>query len=216
MIVRRYARFVAFLVVGAIAAGLAAQRFGWAPALLIGFDIGTLVFFLTLISMFRGATADSMRERSQANEPDHGSLLLLSMAIAGVTIAGVWTELASISAGPGEGDRPMIALAMGSLVLAWLFANVLGAIHYAHLWYLRGPDGKDARGLDFPGPCLDPDYFDFAYFAAVLSMTFQVSDVAITSKHMRRLALVHGLVAFLFNFSVIALSVNLVTGVMGT
>lgn len=214
----RYWRFLVFFITGAFVTALLWPRMGPAPSVLIGFDTGALIFFATLVSLFN-ANADQMRERSQANEPDHTSLLVLAMLIAAVTIIGVWTELIAISSDKTADNRAMIALAMVSLGLVWLFANALGAIHYAHLWYLRGPDGKDCGGLNFPGPgdSTDdsPDYWDFAYFAAVLSMTFQVSDVTIGAKTIRRLVLVHGLVAFLFNFSVIALSVNLVTGVLG-
>lgn len=216
--IRRYWRFAAFLLIGIVVTALLWPRMDAAPAVLIGFDVGALIFFVTLISLFNASAAE-MRERSQANEPDHQWLLLLSMLIAAVTIAGVWTELLALSdAGPGE-KAPTIALATGSLTLVWLFANALGAIHYAHLWYLRSPEGKDAGGLNFPGPDdgadLSPDYWDFSYFAVVLSMTFQVSDVEISSKPIRRLATLHGMVAFLFNFSVIALSVNLLTNLLG-
>ena len=40
-------------------------------------------------------------------------------------------------------------------------------------------------------------------------MTFQVSDVQITSRTIRRLALLHGLISFLFNTIVAALTINL-------
>lgn len=221
--IHRYARFLAFLATAASVVASLWTRMDPAPAILIGFDVGALVFFTTLVSLFRGATADEMRERAQANEPDHHWLLALAMLIAAVTVAGVWTELLAISTAGASEKGPTIALAAISLSIVWLFANALAAIHYAHLWYLRGGDGEDAGGLDFPSPGRgrdsipdpSPDYWDFSYFAVVLSMTFQVSDVQITSKPVRRLALIHGLVAFLFNFSVIALSVNLLTSVLG-
>ena len=210
----RYARFVGFLLTGLVVGLLAWSRMGPAPAVLVGFDAGVLVFFVSLVGLFRAGSAASMRQRSQANEPDHHLLLWLAMGIAGVTITAVWSEVLVISENKGGDNRAMIALALFSLALAWLFANALGAIHYAHLWYLRGPGGKDARGLDFPGTDIHPDYWDFIYFATVLSMTFQVSDVTISAKSIRRLVILHGLVAFLFNISVIALSVSVVTGVL--
>ena len=196
-----------------------ANTVGFCAAVLIGFDAGALVFFITLVSLFRGATATSMRQRAQANEPDQALLLILAIAIAGITSAGVWVEFFAIQALPTEERTAMVALAGFSLAMVWLFANALGAIHYAHCWYLPGPDGGDARGLDFPDAAIDPDFWpdygDFAYFAAVLSMTFQVSDVEISRKPLRRLVLVHSLIAFLFNISVIALTVSLVSNMLG-
>lgn len=212
--IRRYARFASFLITSLIVMLLAWRPFGMVPAVLIGFDAGVLVFFATLVSLFSGGTAASMRQRSQANEPDHHLLLWLALGIAAVTITAVWAEVLAISANKGGDNRAMLLLATSSLALAWAFANTLGAIHYAHLWYLRGPDGKDARGLDFPGDEAHPDYWDFLYFTTVLSMTFQVSDVTISARPLRRLVIVHGLVAFFFNISVIALSVSVVTGVL--
>lgn len=212
--IRRYARFAAFMVTGVVVTLVAWRPFGMVPAVLIGFDAGVLVFFASLISLFRAGTATSMRQRSQANEPDHHLLLWLALAIAAITVTAVWAEILAISDNRTGDNRSMLLLATISLALAWLFANVLGAIHYAHLWYLRGPDGRDAQGLDFPRDEAHPDYWDFVYFTTVLSMTFQVSDVTISNKSIRRLAIIHGLVAFLFNISVIALSVSVVSGVL--
>ncbi len=212
--IRRYARFAGFLMTFLGVMLLAWRPLGMVPAVLIGFDAGVLVFFATLVSLFSGGTAASMRQRSQANEPDHHLLLWLALGIAAVTITAVWAEVLAISANKEGDNRAMLLLATTSLALAWAFANTLGAIHYAHLWYLRGPDGKDTRGLDFPGDEAHPDYWDFIYFTTVLSMTFQVSDVTISARPIRRLVIVHGLVAFLFNISVIALSVSVVTGVL--
>lgn len=207
----RYARFVGFLVTAMIGTALLWQPLGAAPAILAGFDAGVLVFFASLVSLVRAATAGAMRARSQANEPDHHLLLLSALAIAGVIIMAVWTEMIAISGQHDSAKNIMLALAMLSLALAWLFANALGAIHYAHCWYLPGANGGDAAGLDFPGGETQPDYWDFTYYTITLSMTFQVSDVTITSQSLRRIAIAHGLIAFLFNISVIALSVSLVT-----
>jgi uncharacterized membrane protein len=212
--IRRYSRFAAFLITGVVIMLAAWRPFGMVPAVLIGFDAGVLVFFASLVSLFKAGTAASMRQRSQANEPDHHLLLWLALAIAAITITAVWAEILAISNDHAGDNRAMLLLATTSLALAWLFSNVLGAIHYAHLWYLRGKDGEDARGLDFPRDEAHPDYWDFVYFTTVLSMTFQVSDVTISAKPIRRLAIIHGLVAFLFNISVIALSVSAVSGVL--
>lgn len=212
--IHRYARFAAFLLTGLVVTLVAWQPLGLVPAVLIGFDAGVLVFFASLVSLFSGGSAATMRQRSQANEPDHHVLLWLALGIVAITITAVWAEILVISADKSGDNRAMLLLATASLALAWLFANVLGAMHYAHLWYLRGADGKDRRGLDFPGDDIHPDYWDFIYFTTVLSMTFQVSDVTISSRPIRRLVIVHGLAGFLFNISVLALSVSVVTGAL--
>lgn len=213
--IRRYWRFLAFLATGALVTALCWQRLGPAAAALLGFDAGAIVFFAALVSLVRGAGTATMRERSQANELDHHLLLVLSMGTVAITLLGVWTELGAISVAADDKKGAIVGLSAISLAIVWFFANALAAIHYAHLWYLSGDDGEDCRGLDFPAADMAPDYLDFAYYALVLSMTFQVSDVTTSSKSMRRLALVHSLVAFIFNITVIALSVSLVTSMLG-
>ena len=88
------------------------------------------------------------------------------------------------------------------------------ALRYAHEYYERraGCDQVEG-GLEFPQEDR-PDYLDFTYFSLVLGMTFQVSDVQITSRKLRRLATLHGLISFLFNTIIVALTVNLAAGKM--
>jgi len=82
------------------------------------------------------------------------------------------------------------------------------ALHYAHEFY----DETAGRGMAFPGDDPHPDYLDFIYFSFVIGMTSQVSDVAITSKLIRRTATAHGVVSFLFNAALLALTVNIAAG----
>jgi uncharacterized membrane protein len=100
-----------------------------------------------------------------------------------------------------------------TLFLSWLATHILFAIRYAHEYYTpnRSADRSDSQqqgGLEFPHEPA-PDYWDFLYFALVLGMTFQVSDVQITARTLRRLATVHGLLSFLFNTIIVALMVNI-------
>ena len=95
------------------------------------------------------------------------------------------------------------------MILSWLMVHLVFTFHYAHKYYSIA----EVPGLDFPGKEHDePDYLDFAYFAFVIGCTFQVSDVAITSRSIRRLALLHGLLSFVLNTFVVALTVNMLAG----
>ena len=100
-----------------------------------------------------------------------------------------------------------VALASSTIFLAWLFVAVVFAQHYAHIYYLK--PGQ----LVFPGTDA-PDYLDFTYFSVVLSMCCQTSDVAITSSSLRRLVMLHSVVSFFFNVIIIAITVNVVAGVL--
>jgi uncharacterized membrane protein len=109
------------------------------------------------------------------------------------------------------GSGGVLALVVGvlSVILSWLFLNVMFAIHYAHGYY--GNFGDQHTGLEFPDTP-KPDYWDFAYFSIVIGMTFQVSDVQITSNYLRRVVLLHSVIAFFFNVFIIAITVNIVAG----
>ena len=97
-------------------------------------------------------------------------------------------------------------------LLSWLFLHIVFALHYAHEYYGERSDDQ-IGGLKFPGQ-QSPDYWDFVYFSFVIAMTSQVSDVAITSKVIRRVATVHGVLSFFFNVSVLALTVNMVSNLI--
>ena len=101
-----------------------------------------------------------------------------------------------------------VALVAVTLLLSWLISHVVFAFRYAHEFYSRDQGGPGVDGgLDFPEE-KEPDYLDFLYFALVLGMTFQVSDVQITSRKLRRVATLHGLLSFLFNTVIVALTIN--------
>lgn len=109
-----------------------------------------------------------------------------------------------------------VMLSMGSVIVSWWLVHTIFTMHYAHLYYTTHPGDdkhKPIGGLQFPGH-EDPDYLDFVYFSFVLGTTFQVSDVEISSRRIRRLALVHGLIAFAFNTAILALSINVVSSLI--
>jgi uncharacterized membrane protein len=111
-----------------------------------------------------------------------------------------------------HGGPIVLIKVIATLLLTWLFANVMYALHYTHLYYSPGAaEGKDAGGLDFPGN-KDPDYLDFGYFAFTLGMTFQTADVAISGRPIRHIAMLHTFAAFIYNIGVIAFTINAIGG----
>jgi uncharacterized membrane protein len=176
-----------------------------APSFLLGFDLGALTFVGLQLREFSQATPISMREKARRQDAGRWGILWSGVAFSAVVLVALGTEL---QAGK-TGGLLAIAVAAASIMLSWAFLNTLFALHYAHGYY--GDYGKPHEGLDFPGE-EEPDYWDFAYFAVVVGMTFQVSDVQVTSRYLRRMVLVHGVIAFFFNVFIIAVSVNVVAG----
>ena len=211
----RYLNFWLFVAALVVVGGVVGSILGAARGVLLGFDAGALVYVATTLWRLSGSDAGDMRARAKANDPDHHVLLLVALMIVCVVLVAVWVELT----GAGGSKGLSVAISGATLLIAWVFSNLLFALHYAHLFYIPGDDSdapgrgdgedQDSGGLDFPGDEM-PDYGDFAYFSFVLGMTFQVSDVSITSKRIRRLALYHSIAAFLFDIIVVALSVSLI------
>ena len=198
---RRYSRFSLFFVAVLVAGAVATNWLAPVPAALAGFDVGTVVFMAALAWSLSDDDAEDMRQRAVENEPDQHILLVIGLVIAGAVIGAVGFETMSMKG-------PEVALSIVTLALSWAFANLLFALHYAHSWYVDA-DGKDRRGIDFPGK-EDPRYWDFVYFSFVVGMTFQVSDTDITRTHVRRVVLAQSIVAFWFNIGVLALSVSVI------
>ena len=174
-------------------------------ALLLGFDIGALTFLGMVAWLFNKASPEQMRSQAKAQDSGRWGFLWSCIVLTGVVMVALGTELHSSK----DGGAGSIVLSSASVVLSWLFMNTMFAMHYAHGYY--GNFGKKHEGLQFP-ETPQPDYWDFAYFAIVIGMTFQVSDVQITSRYMRRVALLHSVIAFFFNVFIIALTVNVVAG----
>ncbi|WP_158828210.1 DUF1345 domain-containing protein [Mucilaginibacter lacusdianchii] len=109
-----------------------------------------------------------------------------------------------------------VFLTTGSVITSWWLVHTVFTLRYAHIYYDTTTDQggvKPACGLQFPAEP-EPDYMDFVYFSFVIGMTFQVSDVEISSRRMRRLAWMHGLISFAFNTAIVALSINIISGLV--
>jgi uncharacterized membrane protein len=198
-------RFIIFAVVTIVGGLIAVPRLGWADGAMAGFDIAALLFFATIAPLFNDR-ADEMRQSAKKNDANRAGLLVITGIVSIVVLAAVASELMQ----QGKPPKPEIALIVGTLALSWLFSSLIYALHYAHMFY--GDDkGKDAGGVTFPN-AKEPDYWDFLYFSTCLSMTFQVSDMTITSGRMRRVVMFHCLAAFVFNLGIIAFSINVLGG----
>ena len=178
---------------------------GLAPVLsvLLAFDVAALIFLGSTLHLIVHSTTQSMRQRARQEDQSYWGFLLTSAAVAAIALIALGIELHASK----NGGLIEVILAASSLLLTWMFLNTIFALHYAHEFY--GDSGGKNSGLDFPAT-KEPDYWDFIYFSFVIGMTFQVSDVEISEREIRRVALAHAVIAFFFNVIIIALSVNVV------
>jgi len=178
---------------------------------LLGWDTACLSYLILCAWMFSTPRPGGIEADAERQEDGEWTIFWLTVAAVSVSFAAIIGEF---SAAKGVHAGLRIGLVATTLFLSWLMTHTLFALRYAHEYYeLVGPDGAVARGLAFPEDEV-PDYWDFFYFSLVLGMTFQVSDVQITSRKLRRLAAAHGLLGFLFNTVILALSVNIGAGLL--
>jgi uncharacterized membrane protein len=178
-------------------------------------DVGVSVYLLLAYALFFSVT-DPRRMAANAEAQEEGEWTIFWLEVAAVTasFAAIVGEFAAIKEASGAFKALHVALVAVTLFVSWLMTHTSFAYRYAHEYYKISADGAGyRRGLDFPRE-EHPDYLDFCYFAMVLGMTFQVSDVQITLRHLRRLATAHGLLSFLFNTIILALTVNLAAGLL--
>ncbi len=175
---------------------------------LIGWDAGVLIYLVWVaVIMARCSTVAAIKKNAAVQDEGAWTILVLTVAAAIASLGAIFAELAVLKA-----DDPRYGLYIGltivTVVLSWSFTHTIFALHYAHEFYGEGARGK---GLKFPDDST-PDYWDFVYFSFVVGMTFQVSDVAITQKSMRRMVVAHGALSFVFSTAIVAMMVNIAAG----
>lgn len=181
---------------------------------LLGWSIGVAVYLALAWWLCERFDAKRTRERAQAQDEPSVVLFFLMLLATMACVAAIVVMMQQGHDFSGAERTLHIAMSVIALVASWLFIHTMFAFRYAHRYYQEEKQHEaDGPGLQFPGG-LDPDYFDFLYYAFVIGMTSQVSDVQVTSREMRRITMVHGVLSFGFNMLVLALSINVVAGAL--
>jgi uncharacterized membrane protein len=208
-IIRARPRLFLSAVIGFCAAFALPSEWRAATRMLVAWDIGALLYLgLTLSLMMK---SDVARIKRRAALQDEGGVAIL-VIVVGAALASLGAIIAELGgAAHGENRQPHLGVAVATVLLSWALTHTTFALHYAHEHYdeVRGKNG----GLIFPGNEA-PDYLDFLYFSFVIGMTSQVSDIAISSRRIRRTATAHGVVSFVFNVTLLALTVNIAAGLI--
>ena len=170
-------------------------------------DLGATAFLLAVAWMFYTTPPAQMPRNAEAQQEGEWTVFWVMMAAVGFSFFAIVGALGDTSHLPPSVAKEHVAFVAATLVLSWLVTQAVFAARYAHEFYELRPDGTLRGGLMFPDEN-EPDYWDFLYFSIVLGMTFQVSDVQISDRQLRRLAAVQGFLGFLFNTVIIALTVN--------
>ena len=208
-------RLVMGAVVGGLAAALAPAAWGALARGVAGW-VGFAATALALIFVaMHQADADDIRRVAATDD------LPRTLALAFVTVAAL-SSLAAVISLPGAAEMATrstrvahLTLGVAAVVLSWLLVHAVFTLRYAHTYYDQGPDGRDAGGLLFAPPApAEPNYLDFAYYAYVVGMTAQTADIGVNSRPQRLNTLLHGLISFLFNTVIVALTIGTVGGLL--
>ncbi len=149
-----------------------------------------------------------IRALAQREDPSRFASLIMVILGSAASLLAVIVLLQSTARLVGSDKLKAIVLALSAVALAWLLIHTVFTLRYAHLYY---DESADATPLEFPDGTTSPDYLDFAYFAFIIGMTAQTADVSIRARRIRHAALLHGIVAFVFNTAVVALSIGVLS-----
>jgi uncharacterized membrane protein len=176
----------------------------WATRLLIAWDAGTVLYLGLLSTTLIGETAEQIKKRAEDQDEGAAAILVIACLAASASIAAIAVQLSGLSSVP-PGERGLhLALGGFTILCSWTLLHAFFTLHYAGAYYTGG---TKTPCLDFPGEN-DPDYVDFLYFAYTIGCTSQTSDVAVTTRAARGIVLVHSILAFIFNTSILALGIN--------
>jgi uncharacterized membrane protein len=198
-----------------VAVAIVAAMFGslhWPSIVLLAWNAAVGLLLTLDLVMMASSDERTMRRRAALLDDGQEVILALSVLAAIASLAAIVFELAVVKDLSGLERAAHVGLAAVTVATAWAFTHVMFAIHYAHE-YVLGRDTAAGPGLRIPGE-ERPDYWDFLYVAIVIGTSGQTADVEFTSKPMRRIGLLHCTLAFFFNTTVLALTINIAAGLM--
>lgn len=198
-----------------LSSSLAEKPINWMIGWLMYSGVHIGLMWVTILS----AHPSEVRREVSGQDP---SRILSALFVVGSSFVSLFAILfllqSARSAASWENLTVHVILSFSCIICSWVLVHTVFTLRYAHMFYGRTrrdkhDHSKQLRGLEFPEEP-EPDYLDFTYFSFVLGMTFQVSDVTISSREIRRIALVHGLLSFAFNTLLVALTINVVSGLI--
>ena len=203
------ARVATSAVCGVLVAATAAFVTVWQLVVLAGWIVTSTVLLVWVwLDIGRLDASTTARVATREDDSRAASRLVL-VASSVLSLAAIVAALHRASSSSSGLDAALTTASLVAVVVSWLVVNTVFVLHYAHLYY----DGEAVGGVSFPGDQA-PRYRDFAYLGFTVGMTFQVSDTAITDSTLRATVLRHALLSFVFSIAIIAMTINVVAGLV--
>jgi uncharacterized membrane protein len=200
-------RILAAAAGGAVVFAVAMALTPWQAAVLGGWDAAALVTVASALMAVSHRDSEATAALATREDDSRAAADLVVLLAGLVSLVGVGLALVKGADEKGAAEAVFTALGVVTVVLSWAAVQTVFTLRYAHLYYSEG------GGIDFNQDD-DPDYRDFAYVALTLGMTYQVSDTDLTTKSIRRVATRHALVSYVFGTFVVAMTINIVAGLV--
>jgi uncharacterized membrane protein len=200
-------RFLAMIVAGAAAAAATGATGRWLQAPAAGWATAALVYVVWVWVVIGRRDPQETKAHATTDDPSRGTTDLLILAANIASLAAVAAAVVDSHSGGGGTELGGAALALASVALSWMLVQTLFTLRYAEHYYGGPKEGGVSFNQDEP-----PRYTDFAYLATSIGMTYQVSDTNLENPLIRREALKHSLLSYMFGTVILAATINLVLG----
>lgn len=204
--------FFIALIFGVVVASLLAwlTSWKWSTILLASWNGSISLYLLNVWKLMRSADHSQMQQQAKKQDESKWVIMLIVLLAITMSLVAILVQLSQLPSGHYE-KLGHVALALLTIISAWLFMHTVFALHYAHDFYMALSRNEENGGLDFPGT-EHPTYPDFLYFSYIIGTSAQTADVSITNKHMRLLNLFHAVLSFGFNTTILAICINVAAG----
>ncbi|HCT9557394.1 TPA: DUF1345 domain-containing protein [Acinetobacter baumannii] len=204
--------FFIALIFGVVVASLLAwlTSWKWSTILLASWNGSISLYLLHVWKLMRSADHSQMQQQAKKQDESKWVIMLIVLSAITMSLVAILVQLSQLPSGHYE-KLGHVALALLTIISAWLFMHTVFALHYAHDFYMALSRNEENGGLDFPGT-EHPTYPDFLYFSYIIGTSAQTADVSITNKHMRLLNLFHAVLSFGFNTTILAICINVAAG----
>ncbi|MGO5567095.1 DUF1345 domain-containing protein [Acinetobacter baumannii] len=196
------------VVVASLLAWLTSWK--WSTILLASWNGSISLYLLHVWKLMRSADHSQMQQQAKKQDESKWVIMLIVLLAITMSLVAILVQLSQLPSGHYE-KLGHVALALLTIISAWLFMHTVFALHYAHDFYMALSRNEENGGLDFPGT-EHPTYPDFLYFSYIIGTSAQTADVSITNKHMRLLNLFHAVLSFGFNTTILAICINVAAG----
>ncbi len=204
--------FFIALIFGVVVASLLAwlTSWKWSTILLASWNGSISLYLLHVWKLMRSADHSQMQQQAKKQDESKWVIMLIVLLAITMSLVAILVQLSQLPSGHYE-KLGHVALALLTIISAWLFMHTVFALHYAHDFYMALSRNEENGGLEFPGT-EHPTYPDFLYFSYIIGTSAQTADVSITNKHMRLLNLFHAVLSFGFNTTILAICINVAAG----